>query len=89
VKLPSDTVIAPEKLTSYLLIRQARGDKSAFLATAGYTLANSKQLLHDLRTQVLPQTRCCLGKQNLASSMKFGRRLPAQTESRFGSVRFG
>jgi hypothetical protein len=39
--LPSDTVIAPEKLTSYLLLRQARGDKSVFLATAGYTLENS------------------------------------------------
>ena len=62
MKLPSDTVIAPEKLTSYLLIRQARGDKSAFLATAGYTLANSKQLLHDLRTQVLPQNAVLLGK---------------------------
>jgi len=89
VKLPSDTVIAPEKLTRYLLVRQARGDKSAFLATAGYTPANSKQLLHDLRTQVLPQNAALLGKTKFASSMKFGRRLPAKTESRFGSVRFG
>jgi len=62
VKLPSDTVIAPEKLTSYLLVRQARGDKSVFLATAGYALENSEQLLHDLRTQALPHDAVQLGK---------------------------
>jgi hypothetical protein len=55
VKLPTDSVIAPEKLTNYLLVRQARGDKSAFLAQAGYTTANPEQLLHDLRRQVLSQ----------------------------------
>jgi hypothetical protein len=55
VKLPADTVIAPEKVTKYLLVRQARGDKSAFLARAGYTTANPEQLLHDLRRQVLSQ----------------------------------
>jgi hypothetical protein len=53
VKLPADTVI--EKVTKYLLVRQARGDKSAFLARAGYTTANPEQLLHDLRRQVLSQ----------------------------------
>jgi hypothetical protein len=40
MKLPADTVIAPEKVTKYLLVRQARGDKSAFFARAGYTTAN-------------------------------------------------
>jgi hypothetical protein len=55
VKLPADSVIAPEKLTNYLLVRQARGDKSAFLARAGYTSANAEQLLNDLRRQVLSQ----------------------------------
>jgi hypothetical protein len=55
VKLPAHAAIAPEKLTKYLLVRQARGDKSAFLAEAGYTTANPDQLLHDLRTQVLPK----------------------------------
>jgi hypothetical protein len=35
MKLPSDAAIALEKLTRYLLVRQARGDKSAFLASAG------------------------------------------------------
>jgi hypothetical protein len=62
VKLPGDTVIAPEKLTSYLLVKQARGDKSAFLATAGYTLANSEQLLRDLLEQVLPHDAVLLEK---------------------------
>jgi hypothetical protein len=46
--LPADTVIALEKLAKYLLVRQARGDKSAFLAEAGYTTANPEELLHDL-----------------------------------------
>lgn len=55
VKLPADAVIAPEKLTRYLLVRQARGDKSAFLARAGYTAANLDRLLHDLRSQILAQ----------------------------------
>jgi len=54
MKLPADAIIAPEKLTRYLLVRQARGDKSAFLARAGYTLENADQLLGDLREQLLP-----------------------------------
>jgi hypothetical protein len=55
VKLPADTLIAREKVIRYLLVRQARGDKSAFLARAGYTSANPEQLLHDLQTQLLSQ----------------------------------
>jgi hypothetical protein len=55
VKLPANATIAPEKLSKYLLVRQSRGDKSAFLARAGYTAANPEQLLHDLRRQVLSQ----------------------------------
>jgi hypothetical protein len=54
MRLPSDAIIAREKLTRYLLVRQARGDKSAFLARAGYTSETADQLLHDLRTQLLP-----------------------------------
>jgi len=53
VKLPANTIIATDKFTRYLLVPQARGDKSAFLAGAGYTLENVDQLLHDLRTQIL------------------------------------
>ena len=54
MKLPANTIIATDKFTRYLLVRQARGDKSAFLAGAGYTLGNVDQLLHDLRTHILP-----------------------------------
>ena len=54
MKLPADTIIAREKLTRYLLVRQTRGDKSAFLARAGYTLETADQLLDDLRTELLP-----------------------------------
>jgi len=54
MKLPADATIAREKLTRYLLVRQARGDKSAFLAQAGYRIENPDQLLDDLRAQLLP-----------------------------------
>ena len=39
MKLPGDAVINLEKLTGYLLSEQPRGDKSRFLAEAGYTKA--------------------------------------------------
>ena len=54
MRLPANSVIAPEKATRYLLVPQARGDKSEFLALAGYTLQNAGQLLRDLRMQILP-----------------------------------
>jgi hypothetical protein len=54
MKLPPDTIIAREKLTHYLLVRQARADKSLFLAKAGYRLENAGQLMADLRHQILP-----------------------------------
>jgi hypothetical protein len=54
MKLPVDAVIAAEKVRRYLLVRQTRGDKSAFLARAGYTLENADQLLNDRRAQLLP-----------------------------------
>lgn len=54
MRLPADTTIAEDKLARYLLLPQARGDKSAFLAQAGYVQGNAGQLLQDLRTQILP-----------------------------------
>lgn len=54
MRLPPDTTIAEDKLTRYLLMPQARGDKSAFLAQAGYRLDNADRLLRDLRIQLLP-----------------------------------
>lgn len=53
MKLPPDTTIAREKITNYLLVRQARADKSQFLARAGYHANNAEQLLFDLRQQLL------------------------------------
>lgn len=67
MKLPADAVIAMDKLTGYLLMPQARGDKSAFLAGAGYTMDNADQLLRDLRTQILSLDATML------ESNKFGR----------------
>lgn len=54
MKLPADTSIAEDKLVGYLLLAQVSGDKSAFLAQAGYVMENASQLLHDLRAQILP-----------------------------------
>ena len=60
MKLPEDSHIAPEKLTRYLLVPQTRGDKSAYLALAGYTLDNFTTLLTDLRAQILNQDAAAL-----------------------------
>lgn len=54
MKLPATTIIARDKITRYLLLPQARGDKSAFLRAAGYTVDNADRLLDDLRSQILP-----------------------------------
>ena len=54
MKLPPDSEIALLKLTHYLLVPQARADKSKFLARAGYTVANAPRLMQDLRSQILP-----------------------------------
>jgi hypothetical protein len=54
MKLPGNTVIAPRKLTQYLLRLRLEDDKSQFLALAGYTLENADQLMSDLCEQILP-----------------------------------
>ncbi len=53
ITLPQNAQIAPAKLTDYLLKPQAKDDKSAFLAQAGYTLSNPLQLEQDIRAQLL------------------------------------
>ena len=55
MKLPLDAVIAPTKLTKYLLIWRDADDKSKFLAQAGYGQENWQQLAADLRNQILPR----------------------------------
>ena len=49
MRLPPDSLIAPEKVTCYLLVPQVRSDKSVFLALAGYTRGCPERLLADLR----------------------------------------
>jgi hypothetical protein len=53
LKLPTDTQIAQEKLTSYLLVKRPVGDKSEFLKLAGYTLDDWQRLEEDIRRQIL------------------------------------
>ena len=53
MKLSANTLIAPEKLTRYLLVLRKRNDKSRWLSQAGYTLENWKLLEKDLRTQIM------------------------------------
>jgi hypothetical protein len=48
MKLPANAVIAREKVTDYLLVRQNRNDKSAFLETSGYSPANPDLLISGL-----------------------------------------
>jgi len=45
VKLPDDAVVAPEKITRYLLVWRCLDDKSAYLAKGGYSLFNPEALL--------------------------------------------
>jgi hypothetical protein len=54
MKLPANTIIAPRKVTEYLLGHRMVDDKSGFLALGGYTLENADRLLRDLREQLLP-----------------------------------
>lgn len=54
MKLSPDAIIAPAKLTQYLLKLLPQDDKSKFLAQAGYTQENWQQLEQDLREQILP-----------------------------------
>ena len=53
MKLPSDALIASEKLTKYLLVKRPVGDKSEFLKQAGYTVNNWSRLEQDIRDQIL------------------------------------
>jgi hypothetical protein len=45
MKLPANAMIAREKVTGYLLVRQGRNDKSAFLEKGGYTAETPEALL--------------------------------------------
>ena len=48
MKVPADSIIAREKISGYLL-RQDRNDKSAFLASGGFTAMNADLLSAEIR----------------------------------------
>ncbi len=54
MQLPRDAIIAPEKLTDYLLRGRDDHDKSGFLAVAGYIHMHAAHLEADIRAQLLP-----------------------------------
>jgi hypothetical protein len=70
MKLPPDAVIAPAKITGYLLRWQDENDKSAFLARAGYTQENSTQLLADIRGQLLPLEAELIGQTEYGTKFR-------------------
>ena len=49
MKLPSNIVIAEAKLRDYLLTQRSEDDESGFLALAGYSQTNWRQLESDIR----------------------------------------
>jgi hypothetical protein len=51
--LNPNAIIAPAKLKDYLLVLLPKDDKSLYLAKAGYTQDNWRQLEQDLRKQIL------------------------------------
>ena len=54
MQLAPDAVIAPEKLTDYMLRPRDDHDKAGFLAIAGYTSEHAALLELDIRAQLLP-----------------------------------
>lgn len=48
MKPPKDAFIAPEKIRNYLLVVRKKGDKSKWLASAGYHQLNWRVLERDL-----------------------------------------
>jgi hypothetical protein len=45
MKLPPDSVIAPEKIVRCLLVRQDRWDEAGFLERGGFSQTNPEALL--------------------------------------------
>ena len=49
MRIPSDAIIPPDKLTAYLLVPRAWDDKSRFLAQVGFTLDDPSTLEDAIR----------------------------------------
>jgi len=52
--IPKDAIIADEKVRDYLLKPRVKGDKSGYLALAGYNREDFWELQRDIRDQLLP-----------------------------------
>lgn len=89
MRLPADATIAGDKLTRYLLVHQTRGDKSAFLKRAGYTVENAEQLLEDLRHQLLPLDAAPLHSTKFGEFYEIRGTLTGPNECRFVSGQSG
>ena len=63
MKIPPDAIIAPQKLTRYLLLPRPKNDKSRFLARAGFTLANPGALEAAIR-QLIADNEAIFERQN-------------------------
>jgi len=63
MKIPSDAIIAREKLTQYLLEPQVKDDKSKFLAQAGFTQENPDELEKAIR-EMIATHEAVLDRQN-------------------------
>ncbi len=44
----SQILIAPEKITAYLLVEKRKNDKSKFLLSLGYSIQNWEELANDI-----------------------------------------
>src|SRR5207249_4985615 len=49
VRIPPDAILAPEKISGYLLVPKPRNDKSRYLARAGFTADNPDALASQIR----------------------------------------
>jgi hypothetical protein len=49
MRIPADAIIPGEKITKYLLIPKSSGDKSKYLAAAGFTPATAAALESEIR----------------------------------------
>jgi hypothetical protein len=49
MKIPADAIIPPDKITAYLLVAKKSGDKSKYLAGAGFDSSNTPTLEAEIR----------------------------------------
>jgi hypothetical protein len=67
MRLPSAAAIAPEKVRDYLLVKQDRSDKSAFLQRGGYTRETAERLIAHL------YALCAANDASFLDENQFGR----------------